>query len=157
MSKVLSIMLCWIFTIFSSFLIWWITFAQENGNPGGDTPNPEPDVEVSSNTRIKFSDGCLTGMWNWCFDYEEMIMPGAQNPNMTATSIAQDVLLSATYMVGSVLTVVIIYCWLMYIFAARWWKDPKAYKDWLIKAAIWALLVRWAYTIVRLIQYISKW
>ena len=107
---------------------------------------------------IEFSGSCLKWMWRWCFDYEKMIwIDKTQNPNITAKSIAQDVLLSATYMVWTVLTVVIIYCGLMYIFAARDWKDTTKYKNWLISAAIWAVLVRWAYTIVRLIQYIAKW
>ena len=96
---------------------------------------------------IEFSGSCLKWMWRWCFDYEKMIwIDKTQNPNITAT-----------YMVWTVLTVVIIYCGLMYIFAARDWKDTTKYKNWLISAAIWAVLVRWAYTIVRLIQYIAKW
>ena len=98
-------------------------------------------------------------MWKWCFDYEKMIwIEKVQNQNITTTTIAQDVLLSATYMVWTVLTIVIIFCWLMYIFAARNGKsDVNKYKTWLINAGIWALLVRWAYTIVRLVQYIAKW
>ncbi len=139
MNRVLSIILCCLFAV--SFL-WGTIRADYN------------DTDVW----INFSNNCLTGMWKWCFDYEKMIwIDKEQNPNITTTSIAQDVLLSATYMVWTVLTVVIIYCWLGYIFAAKWWKDPKEYKDWLVKAAIWALLVRWAYAIVRLIQYIAKW
>lgn len=107
---------------------------------------------------ISFWSGCLTGMWKWCFHYEKIIwIDDQQQQDYTATSIAQDVVFAATYMVWTVLTIVIIYCWLMYIFAAKSWKDPKDYKDWLVKAVIWSLLVRWAYAIVRLIQYIAKW
>lgn len=143
MKKILSIILCCMFTIFSFSLLWWNIYAAQ---------------EVPNVTWINLLNNCLTGMWKWCFDYEKMIgIDKVQNQNITTKSIAQDVLLSATYMVWTVLTVVIIYCWLGYIFAAKWWKDPKEYKDWLIKAAIWALLVRWAYAIVRLIQYIAKW
>ena len=72
------------------------------------------------------------------------------------SAIAQDILLSATYMVWTALTIVIIYCWLWYIFAARWWNDINKYKNWLKKAMIWVILVWWAYVIVRLIQYIAK-
>ena len=143
MNRILSIILCCMFTIFSFFLLWGSVFAQQ---------------EVANVTWINLLNNCLTGMWKWCFDSEKMIwIDKVQNQNITTTSIAQDVLLSATYMVWKVLTVVIIYCWLRYIFAAKDWKDPKAYKDWLIDAAIWAILVRWAYTIVRLIQYIAWW
>jgi len=103
---------------------------------------------------------CLMGMWKWCFDYEKAVwIDEAQNPNISATSIVQDVIFAATYMVWTVLTLVIIYCWLMYIFASRWGQESKAntYKKWLISGAVWALLVWWAYTIVRLIQYVAHW
>ena len=133
-----------ILVVISFFLIGNIIFAQ-------------PDEEPEENG-ITYSGACLKWMWRWCFDYEKMIwIDKTQNQNITAKSIVQDVLLSATYMVWTVLTIVIIYCGLMYIFAARDWKDPSKYKTWLISAAIWAVLVRWAYTIVRLIQYIAKW
>ena len=141
--KKISLIIIWIFTILSVMLRWNISFAQENTNTGG----------------IYLNTGCLKWMWKWCFDYEKMIwIEKVQNQNITTTTIAQDVLLSATYMVWTVLTIVIIFCWLMYIFAARNGKsDVNKYKTWLINAGIWALLVRWAYTIVRLVQYIAKW
>ena len=106
---------------------------------------------------INMTDDCLSGMWSWCMDYGKMMWIDKEQPDYTPTTIVQDVILAATYMVWTVLTVVIIYCWLMYIFASRWWKSPEAYKDWLKNAAIWAVLVRWAYAIVRLIQYIARW
>ena len=75
----------------------------------------------------------------------------------TAKTLSQDIVLAATYMVGTVLTIIIIYCGLWFILASRDGKDVNKYKKWLINAAIWALLVWWAYAIVRLIQYIAKW
>lgn len=107
---------------------------------------------------IDTSNNCLIWMWKWCFRYETVIgIDEVQHANYTAESIAQDIILSATYMVWTVLTIIIIICWLGYIFAARDGKDVSKYKKWLISAAIWAILVRWAYAIVRLIQYIAKW
>lgn len=72
-------------------------------------------------------------------------------------TLTQDVVYWATFMVWTVLTVAIIYCGLMYIFAARWGSDTSKYRKWLVDSAIGALLVWWAYAIVRLIQYIAKW
>jgi hypothetical protein len=80
-----------------------------------------------------------------------------RNDNRTVIDVLQDAVLAATYMVWTVLTIVLIYCWLMYIIASWTWKEPTTYKKWLIYAAIWAVLVRSAYAIVRLIQYIAKW
>ena len=105
---------------------------------------------------------CLTWMWVWCLSYDNLIRwsgskLASTNERRTVTTIAQDVILAATYMVWTILTIIIIYCGLMYIFAARDGKDVSNYKKWLINAAIWAVLVRWAYAIVRLTQYIAKW
>lgn len=110
---------------------------------------------------IKMTDWCLTWVWKWCFSLDKLLWGNSKvtrkNESRTVTTIAQDVMLSATYMVGTVLTLVIIYCGLMYIFASKDGGDVSKYKKWLIYAAVWAILVRWAYAIVRLIQYIAKW
>lgn len=150
MKTILSVILCCIFTIFSFPLLWGTVLANQEINDNSDYNDSE--------MWINFWNNCLTGMWKWCFDYEKMIwIHNEQNQKITTKSIAQDILLSATYMVWTVLTIVIIACGIWYILAARWWKDPNKYKDWLIYAAIWALLVRFAYAIVRLIQYVAKW
>lgn len=102
---------------------------------------------------------CLMWIGQNCFHYEKMMWIADSQPwsGYTATSIAQDVVFSATYMVWTVLTIVIIVCWLWYIFSSASGKDTSKYRKWLVYAAIWAVLVRWAYAIVRLIQYIAKW
>ena len=61
---------------------------------------------------------CLTWVWTDC------ILINSEH-NYTVESIVQDVIFAGTYMVWTVLTLVIIYCWLGYIFAARWWKKVK--------------------------------
>lgn len=114
-------------------------------------------AEWTQDVGINLSGDCLMWMWKWCFDYEKIIWIKEQDENITAKSIAQDVILAATYMVWTVLTIVIIYCGFWYIFASRDGKDVSKYRKWLISAAIWACLVWWAYSIVRLIQYIAKW
>ena len=96
--------------------------------------------------------GCLTWVWSDCLVVE--INP--ENP-ATPESIAQDVVVSATYAVWTVLTIVLLVCWLWYIFASWSGKDTSKYKKWLIAAGIWAILVRSAPAIVRLIQYIARW
>ena len=106
---------------------------------------------------INFNDKCLVWMWRHCFHYEKIMWIDEAQPDYTAVSIAQDVIFAATYILWAVLTIVMIYCWLMYIFAARWGKDTSAYKKWLQNALIWSILVRWAYTIVRLVQYVAQW
>jgi len=148
MLKKILYWLFWLAIVFSFDIIWWWALAQKELKP--------EDVGV------KTEASCLTGMWKGCFSYDKLIRwedskLTERNKDRTVMTIAQDVILAATYMVWTVLTVVLLYCWLMYIFAARWWKDPSSYRKWLVSAAIWAVLVRWAYAIVRLIQYIAKW
>ena len=161
MKKILYLWLSLIAIISSVFSIT----AAQNGTPSDDTSTVSSSTTTTTTTNltaqdngvgISLSDGCLTGVWKNCFDYEKLIWIKTKY-KYTATSIAKDIIYAATYAVWAVLTIVIIWCGLGYIFAAKDWTDPKAYKDWLIKAAIWAVLVRWAYAIVRLIQYIAKW
>lgn len=111
----------------------------------------------SEDVWINLMGDCLTWMWKWCLDYEKMIWIQEDQGNITAMSIVQDVIQAATYMVWTVLSIVIIYCGLRYILASGEGKEVNVYKKWLISAAIWALLVWWAYAIVRLIQYVAKW
>ncbi len=98
----------------------------------------------------KFTWNCLTWVSTGC------LVVNTEN-DFTLESIAQDAIFAATYMVWTVLTLVLIYCSLWYIFASRWWKNVNRYKNWLKNAMIWAILVRWAYAIVRLIQYLAQW
>jgi len=135
----LSLILCLVWLIF--FGVWELVMAAD-----------------PSNVWINLSTECTMWMWKWCFSLGTTLgIAGDQPKNVTVESIAQDTILAATYMVWTILTIVIIYCGLMYIFASRDGKDVSTYKKWLISAAIWALLVRWAYAIIRLIQYIAKW
>ena len=159
MKKIPLTILCGLFVVIFYWLsLWGLVFAQSLDKPSEKSPQTTSTTYGDTEIWINFWNNCLTGMWKWCFDYEKIIwIDKTQNQNITAKSIAQDVLLSATYMVWTVLTVVIIYCWLMYIFAARSGKVDSKYKTWLINAWIWALLVWWAYAIVRLIQYIARW
>ena len=149
MKKILLFMLG-LFVSLTTLNLWNLIFVQE-----GD--EELVDVQLSEVPRE-----CVTWMWKWCFSSDNIIRwSGSEmariNKSRTVTTIAQDIIVAATYMVWTVLTIIIIYCGLMYIFAARDGKDVSNYKKWLINAAIWAVLVRWAYAIVRLIQYIAKW
>jgi hypothetical protein len=142
MKKILSTILG-VFLVFSLFIIPNVLLAQQSVDVGVNIDKTE----------------CLMWMGQDCFEYEKMMWIEDYQPGSgyTATSLAQDLAISATYYVWTVLTIVIIVCWLWYIFSSASGKDTSKYKKWLISAAIWAVLVRWAYAIVRLIQYIAKW
>ncbi len=134
-----------------------ISLAQEEPKPGEgkqETTLTTPETDIG----INLSNSCLRGVWKNCFEYEKLVwIDGKQKTKYTATSIAKDVMYAATYAVWTVLTIVIIYCGLMYIYASRWGKDTSSYRRWLVNAAVWAILVWGAYAIVRLIQYVARW
>ena len=154
MKRVLYLWLLLIVTVGSLFSVSfaWQQEDQDTEDNAKNLTTQETDIGIN------LSKSCLRGVWKNCFEYEKLIwIDGRQKTKYTATSIAKDVMFAATYAVWTLLTIVIIYCGLMYIFASRWGKDTSAYKRWLINAAIWAILVWWAYAIVRLIQYIARW
>lgn len=68
----------------------------------------------------------------------------------------QDIVLSATFFIWTVVTVALIVSGLMYIFAAASGNDPKKAKDWIIWALIWLVIVACSYFIIRLVQYLAK-
>lgn len=142
--KILSCLLCWILSLF----MFNLTMAAAD------------ETQWDKNW-ISATGQCIYWVWKWCFDYEKMMFSWSNldnvNEHKTVLTVLQDVVLWATFMVWTVLMIVIIYCGLMYIFAAWDGKEPTKYKDWLKNAAIWALFVWWGYAIVRLIQYIAKW
>jgi len=160
--KKLLISLISIFIVSIPFISINTVFADE---PAPETPWGTTETEEEKPTEKPedvwidiINEDCLMWMWQWCFDYEKAIwISDAQNPNISATSIVKDIIFAATYMVWTVLTIVIIRCGLGYILASRDGKDATKYRKWLVSAAIWAILVWWSYAIVRLIQYIARW
>ncbi len=139
-----------------------ISLAWEDEKPDKQqdtTQDTTPNLTtLETDIGINLSNSCLRGVWKNCFEYEKLVwIDGKQKTKYTATSIAKDVMYAATYAVWTVLTIVIIYCGLMYIYASRWGKDTSSYRRWLVNAAVWAILVWGAYASVRLIQYIARW
>jgi len=69
----------------------------------------------------------------------------------------QDVVLSATFFIGTLVTIALIVSWIMFIFAASSGKDPADAKKWIMWSLVGLLLVVSSYVIIRLVQYIAKW
>ena len=76
-----------------------------------------------------------------------------------ATSVGlfvQDIILSATMFIGTLITIALIVSGLMFIFAASSGKDPADAKKGIMGALIGLLIVVSSYVIIRLVQYIAK-
>lgn len=68
----------------------------------------------------------------------------------------QDVVLSATFFIGTLVTIALIVSGLMFIFAASSGKSPEKAKQWIMWSLIGLLIVVSSYVIIRLVQYIAK-
>ncbi len=68
----------------------------------------------------------------------------------------QDVILSATLFIWTLVTITLIVSGLMFIFAASSGKDPANAKKWIVGSLVGLLLVVSSYVIIRLVQYIAK-
>ena len=69
----------------------------------------------------------------------------------------QDIILSATFFIGTLVTIALVVSGLMFIFAASSGKDPANAKKWIMGSLIGLLIVVSSYVIIRLVQYIAKW
>lgn len=68
----------------------------------------------------------------------------------------QDILLSATFFIGTVVTITFIVSGLMFIFAWATGKDPTKAKAGIKNSLIGLLIVVCSYSIIRIVQYIAK-
>ena len=68
----------------------------------------------------------------------------------------QDIVLSATFFIGTIVTLALIVSGLMYIFAGATGKDPSLAKKGISWSLIGLLIVSSSYLIIRLVQYIAK-
>lgn len=68
----------------------------------------------------------------------------------------QDIILSATLFIGTLVTITLIVSGLMFIFAASSGKDPANAKKGIVGSLVGLLLVVSSYVIIRLVQYIAK-
>jgi hypothetical protein len=84
-----------------------------------------------------------------------------QSTNQDPTSVwlfAQDIVLSMTFFIGTVVTIVIIFAWFLYVWSWLSWNTTlqDRAKKWLIWAFIGMLLVMSSYVIIRLVQFIVR-
>ena len=86
------------------------------------------------------------------------IRKSVRNTN-DATSVGlfvQDIVLSATFFIGTLVTIALVVSGIMFIFAASSGKSPDKAKQWIIWSLIGLLIVVSSYVIIRLVQYIAK-
>jgi len=121
--------------------------------------NWECVVNNAWNMWIEMSPDCLIN-WQCKFDIYQTLWIRQSIPKETRSSpwiFIQDIILSATFFVGTLITWVLIISWLLYVFS---WVNAgladKA-KKWITWSLIGLLFVVWSYAFVRLIQFLVTW
>jgi hypothetical protein len=78
------------------------------------------------------------------------------NKSSSPTLFVQDILLSATFFIGTVITLAFIYSGILFVFAGATGKDPSNAKSGIKYSIIGLLIVICSYSLIRLVQYIAK-
>ena len=89
------------------------------------------------------------------FDVYETVGIRKDQPDTDVGTFVQDIFLSATFFIGTVVAVALIYSGIMYIMAKDDGAAGKA-KNGIKWSLIGLALVMFSYTIIRLVQYIAK-
>ena len=122
------------------------------------TSNTNTTTEQSING-ITINDKCLLNGQCKFNIYDTLGIRKSVRDNGDPTSVGlfvQDIVLSATMFIWSVVTLGLIVSGLMYIFAAASGKDPSKAKKGISSSLIGLLIVSCSYFIIRLVQYIAK-
>lgn len=80
----------------------------------------------------------------------------AANANR-ADILVQDVFLTGTMLIGTIVTLVLVVSWVQFVMAWGQMAEASKAKTNIKNALIWLVIVTFSYTIVRLIQYIVAW
>lgn len=113
----------------------------------------------SSFNGMTINEDCLTNGQCKFNIYDTLGIRKSVRSEWDPTSVGlfvQDIVLSATFFIWTVVTVALMVSGLMYIFAAASGKDPSKAKKWITGALIWLVIVACSYFIIRLIQYLAK-
>lgn len=134
---------------------WWVII---DDKCQCQSPSIEFQGECITNTEWALGIECNNEQlinWQCKFNINETLGI-KQWSSATIGEKIQDIILSATFFIWTIITIVIIYTGLMYVFSWASGQSPDKYKQWLINALIWLLIVSASYAIIRLVQYIAK-
>lgn len=115
-------------------------------------PSQQPSQEAMW---IKCSQDQLRN-WQCTFDAYKAIGIRADQPDTNVKTFIQDFAISSTFFIGTVVAVGLMYSWWLFITA----KDDAAAskgKNGIKWSFIGIILVIFAYTIIRMVQYVAKW
>lgn len=137
---------------------WWNNNSDNNTETNSDNTIETPSANAYWNLWINANDKCLIN-WQCSLNIYETLWIRKSNTDPEVQVFVQDVVLALTTFFGTVISLILIISWLMYILSsfksdASW--ASKAKKG-VFGSIVWLLLVSWSYAIIRLIQFIATW
>lgn len=127
-----------------------------SNNTEATTPKNN-DTSVQNTVQwIRMNDKCLLNGQCWFNIYQFLGLRQSISDNNSPELFVQDILLSATFFIGTIVTIAFIVSWLMFIFAGATGKDPSKAKAGIKNSLIGLLIVVSSYSIIRIVQYIAK-
>lgn len=93
--------------------------------------------------------------WQCTFDAYKAVGIRQDQPDTNVDTFVQDFILSSTFFIWTVVAVALMYSWWLYITA----KDDAAATKWkngIKRSFIGIILVVFAYTIIRVVQYVAR-
>lgn len=129
---------------------WMCVDSQEN--PGEKTCITKTKLDMWINMDTK----CLIN-WQCSYNIYETLWIRKSDSDPSVTTFVQDIVLWVTMFIGTVVSVILVVSWILYIMA--WIQGNSTLADtakkWIINSLIWLLLVVASYSIVRLIQFLA--
>ena len=113
-------------------------------------------INTAWNLWINMSSDCLIN-WQCSYNIYKTLWIRQSDQNPKVSTFVQDIVLWITMFLWTVITIILITSWILYILAAILWKSNLAdmAKKWIFNSILWLLLVTWSYAIVRLIQFVA--
>ena len=130
---------------------WWMLVPDSQ-----DSSKKVCIINTAWNLWINMSSDCLIN-WQCSYNIYKTLWIRQSDQNPKVSTFVQDIVLWITMFLWTVITIILITSWILYILAAILWKSNLAdmAKKWIFNSILWLLLVTWSYAIVRLIQFVA--
>lgn len=128
--------------------------------PGMMVPDENDELVCITNTEwdmwINMNTECLIN-WQCSYNIYETLGIRKSDPDPSVTKFVQDIVLWVTMFIGTVVSVILVVSWVLYIMAGIQGNETLAStaKKGIVNSLIWLLLVVASYSIVRLIQFLA--
>ena len=124
-----------------------------------DTKNPWQKtciINTEGTLWINMNANCLVN-WQCSYNIYKTLGIRKSDQNPKVSTFVQDIILWVTMFIWTVISLILIISWVLYILASVQWSSSKAdmAKKWIFNSLLALILVSWSYAVVRLVQFIA--